>query len=66
MGVVQGELFTGRAFGERLGLGLSLVDGIARIAGGTLRLRSAQGRGTTAELWLPAAPEAASGAATTT
>ncbi|MGS4946820.1 PAS domain-containing sensor histidine kinase [Meridianimarinicoccus sp. RP-17] len=58
--------FTGRAFGERLGLGLSLVDGIARIAGGTLRLRSAQGRGTTAELWLPAAPEAASGAATTT
>lgn len=45
--------FTGRSFGERIGLGLSLVDGIARIAGGELRLHSTPGKGTIAELWLP-------------
>lgn len=45
--------FTGRSFGERMGLGLSLVDGIARIAGGELRLHSTPGKGTIAELWLP-------------
>lgn len=45
--------FTKREVGQGLGLGLSLVDGIARIAGGELRLRSIIGKGTTAELHLP-------------
>lgn len=46
--------FTRRDVGEGMGLGLSLVDGIARIAGGELRLHSDEGNGTTVEMHLPA------------
>ena len=45
--------FTTREIGHSIGLGLSLVDGAARIAGGVLVLRSEPGKGTTAELRLP-------------
>ncbi|CAN5699875.1 hypothetical protein BH11PSE3_BH11PSE3_49930 [soil metagenome] len=46
--------FTTREIGQGVGLGLSFVDGTARIAGGTLSLTSAVGTGTTAILRLPA------------
>ena len=45
--------FTTREIGHSIGLGLSLADGAARIAGGVLVLRSEPGKGTTAELRLP-------------
>ena len=47
--------FTTREVGQGIGLGLSLVDGISRIFGGELRLRSHPGTGTTVEMHLPAA-----------
>ncbi len=47
--------FTMREVGQGIGLGLSLVEGIARIAGGELRLQSQVGSGTTVELHLPVA-----------
>lgn len=46
--------FTKREVGMGIGLGLSFVDGLARVASGELRLRSASGKGTTVELHLPA------------
>lgn len=46
--------FTTREVGKGMGLGLNLVDGVARIAGGELRLHSDSGKGTTVELHLPA------------
>lgn len=49
--------FTTREVGQGIGLGLSLVDGITRIAGGALKLRSKVGTGTTAEIHLPLATE---------
>ncbi|WP_087670850.1 response regulator [Caballeronia humi] len=45
--------FTTKAIGKGTGLGLSQVYGIARQAGGTARIDSEQGKGTTVELWLP-------------
>ncbi len=45
--------FTMREVGRGIGLGLSVVDGVSRIAGGELRLRSVPDAGTTAELHLP-------------
>lgn len=45
--------FTRRGGGEGMGLGLSLVDGVARIAGGEMRMRGNSGKGTTVELHLP-------------
>ncbi len=45
--------FTMQEVGKGIGLGLSLVDGVCRIAGGELRLRSRPGTGTTAEMHLP-------------
>lgn len=50
--------FTMREVGQGIGLGLSLVDGVARIAGGELRLRSHPGIGTTVEMHLPVANQA--------
>jgi PAS domain S-box-containing protein len=47
--------FTTREVGQGVGLGLSLVDGVARIAGGALRLLSNPATGTTAEMHLPVA-----------
>ncbi|MEI4263992.1 PAS domain-containing sensor histidine kinase [Roseovarius sp. D0-M9] len=45
--------FTQREIGKGIGLGLSFVDGLARIAFGDLKLRSEVGKGTTVELHLP-------------
>jgi len=46
--------FTTKGVGKGTGLGLSMVHGLAEQSGGTLVLESAPGRGTTAEVWLPA------------
>ncbi|MFM0730028.1 response regulator [Paraburkholderia sediminicola] len=45
--------FTTKPIGKGTGLGLSQVYGIARQAGGTARLLSEEGVGTTVEIWLP-------------
>ena len=45
--------FTTKPVGKGTGLGLSQVDGIASQAGGTARIHSEPGEGTTVELWLP-------------
>lgn len=50
--------FTTKGIGEGTGLGLSMVLGFAEQSGGTLRLQSRSGAGTTAEIWLRAAGEA--------
>jgi PAS domain S-box-containing protein len=51
--------FTTKGPGKGTGLGLSMVQGLAAQSGGGLRLSSELGRGTTAELWLPRAEQAA-------
>ena len=53
--------FTTKEIGKGSGLGLAQVFGLARQFGGTARLLSAPGRGTTVEIFLPRArfPEAA-------
>jgi signal transduction histidine kinase len=45
--------FTTKPIGKGTGLGLSQVYGITRQAGGTARVMSEEGRGTTVQLWLP-------------
>ncbi len=47
--------FTTKPAGRGTGLGLATVRGFCVRAGGALRIESAPGRGTTAEIWLPAA-----------
>jgi PAS domain S-box-containing protein len=47
--------FSTKELGKGTGLGLSMVHGLAVQSGGTLRLTSRLGEGTTAELWLPVA-----------
>jgi len=56
---VAEPFFTTKAPGQGSGLGLAIVDGFMRQCGGRLVLRSSEGRGTTAELWLPASPAGA-------
>jgi PAS domain S-box-containing protein len=51
--------FTTKGVGKGTGLGLSMVDGLASQSGGRFELRSRLGEGTEAELWLPAAGDAA-------
>jgi PAS domain S-box-containing protein len=51
--------FTTKGPGKGTGLGLSMVHGLAAQSGGTLRLVSAPGDGTTAEIWLPATDSSA-------
>jgi PAS domain S-box-containing protein len=51
--------FTTKGVGKGTGLGLSMVLGMAEQSGGRLTLKSRKGEGTTAELWLPVAPESA-------
>jgi PAS domain S-box-containing protein len=53
--------FSTKEVGKGTGLGLSMVHGFAAQLGGTLRLLSAPGRGTTAELWLPVGSPVAAG-----
>ena len=55
--------FTTKALGKGTGLGLSQVYGIAQQSGGTARIESRVGSGTTVELWLPLAPPALAEAA---
>ena len=50
---------TTKEVGKGTGLGLSMVYGFAKQSGGTFRLRSTLGEGTTAELWLPRATASA-------
>ncbi len=45
--------FTTKGVGKGTGLGLPMVHGLAAQSGGQFLLKSATGRGTTAELWLP-------------
>ncbi len=44
--------FTTKPIGKGTGLGLSQVYGIAQQSGGTARIESAEGKGSTVELWL--------------
>ncbi len=45
--------FTTKGLGKGTGLGLSMIHGLAEQSGGKLVLKSVEGTGTTAELWLP-------------
>jgi PAS domain S-box-containing protein len=47
--------FTTKGQGEGTGLGLSMIHGLAAQSGGALKIHSKVGKGTTAEIWLPAA-----------
>ncbi len=65
--------FTTKTGGEGTGLGLSMVDGFARQSGGTVKIASEPGRGTTVRIFLPltgaqpaAAPPAAPPISTST
>jgi PAS domain S-box-containing protein len=49
--------FTTKGVGKGTGLGLSMVHGMAEQLGGKFVLKSQEGEGTTAELWLPIAPK---------
>ncbi|GAA0597396.1 response regulator [Caenispirillum bisanense] len=51
--------YTTKGPGKGSGLGLSMVQGTAAQSGGTFRLHSRVGEGTTAEVWLPVAEGAA-------
>jgi PAS domain S-box-containing protein len=54
---VMEPFFTTKELGKGSGLGLSMVYGFAKQSNGAFRLDSKVGQGTTAELWLPRAPE---------
>jgi signal transduction histidine kinase/CheY-like chemotaxis protein len=51
--------FSTKGLGKGTGLGLSMIHGLAAQSGGTLRIESEVGRGTSIELWLPVSDEAA-------
>lgn len=55
MDKVLEPFFTTKEVGRGTGLGLSTVYGFARQSGGSLRIESVVGRGTSVEIWLPRA-----------
>ncbi len=57
LGKVTEPFFTTKEVGKGSGLGLSMVYGFAQQSNGAFRIDSTLGEGTTAELWLPRAPE---------
>ena len=54
---VMDPFFTTKEVGKGSGLGLSMVYGFAKQSNGAFTIESEVGRGTTAQLWLPEAPE---------
>ena len=52
---VMEPFFTTKATGKGTGLGLSMVYGFAKQSGGAIRVESEIDKGTTVEIWLPAA-----------
>ena len=53
LGSATTPFFTTKGIGKGTGLGLSMVQGLMAQSNGKLVLRSQEGAGTTAELWLP-------------
>lgn len=59
LGHATEPFFTTKGVGRGTGLGLSMVHGFAQQISGELRLTSRKGEGTTAEIWMPVAVNAA-------
>ena len=55
--------FSTKGVGKGTGLGLSMIHGLAAQSGGTLRIESAPGQGTSIDVWLPVTDEAVTNAA---
>ncbi|WP_438752284.1 PAS domain S-box protein [Pararhizobium sp. O133] len=55
LGKATTPFFTTKGVGKGTGLGLPMVQGLMAQSGGRLVVKSRQGMGTTAELWLPVA-----------